>query len=214
MKKLFATLILIIALSLLIWQATTSVYRYNQPMEVVDIIKNNDGFYEYIIIENPPLSEKQFIRWWQEHQDSIKAQSDTPLIKDDGIFSISVWRLGEGFDINKEGEYKKDYGFFVEFYEQFCIDELPQEKRCLEKKNLYADIRRNSSGLYYIDFRAGGRYIHRGDGNFVESKNSQLSDAKKRLLTIFLLIFVLSLLLGRNIYDICRSNKQRKSSGN
>jgi len=43
-KKLFATLVLIIALSLLIWQSSVYIQRYNQPMEVVDIIKSNDGY--------------------------------------------------------------------------------------------------------------------------------------------------------------------------
>jgi len=163
-----------------------------------------------IIVKNPLLSEKQFIRWWQEYKDGIKAQYDIPSLRSygDGVFEIGVWGIGEGFETDKNGEYKDSRNFF-EIYEQFCIEELPQEKSCLEKKNRYADIGRNSSDLYYIDFRAGGRYIHRGDGVFVESKNSRLSDSMKQLLTTCLLIFVLSLLLGRNIYDLCRSKASK-----
>ena len=205
-KKIFATLILIIALSLLIWQATIYVYRFNQPMVVVDVIKSNDGYLDYLILKNPPLNQTQFICWWQEHKDGIKTQKDVPSISDDGIFGISVWSLGAGFDTDKNGEYK-DGGNFFEIYEQFCIEELPQEKRCLEKENNYIKIGRVRDGWKYIDFYDGGRYIDWGDGQFVESKNSRLSDSMKQLLTTFLLIFVTSLLLGRNIYDLCRSKQ-------
>lgn len=209
MKKLFAILIFATALFLLIWQATIYIYRYNQPIEVVDVIKSNKGYYDYLVIKNPPLNGKKFVHWWQEHKEGIKAQYDIPSLSRDGdwVFHIGVWGLGDGFDTDKNGEYKD--GYLFEQYEQMCIDELPQEKRCLERENNYAGIGRSDSGLYYIDFFDGGRYIHRGDGQFVESKNSRLSGSMKRLLTIFLLIFVISLLLGRNIYDLYRSKSSR-----
>lgn len=171
MKRKFKFLHLLI-IALLFWQVGSYVHRYFQPMEVVDIVKSADGYFDYLIVKNPPLSERRFIRWWQDNKETIKAQYDVPSESKDGVFTIGVWEIGaDGYETDKNGELK---GYF-DVYDQVCIMELPYEARCIDKTNRYADIGRAVSGWYYLDFvRAekyfgwgnGNDYIHWGDGHF------------------------------------------------
>lgn len=171
MKHRFKLLRLLI-IAILLWCAGSYSYRYFQPMEVVDIVKSSDGFYDYIVVKNPPLNERRFIRWWQENKETIKAQYDVPSERDDGVFAIGVWEIGaDGYETDKNGELKG----FNDVYDQTCIMELPHEARCVDKKNFYARIGRARGGWYsigfaraekYIGWGNGNKYIHWGDGHF------------------------------------------------
>lgn len=161
MKHKFKFLRLLI-ITLLLWQIGSYVYRYFQPMEVVDIVKSADGYYDYIVVKNPPLSERRFIRWWQENKETIKAQYDVPSESKDGVFRIGVWVIGaNGYEIDRNGELKG----FNDVYDQVCIMELPHEARCVDKKSFYARIGRAVSGWYYLDFAHREKYIGWGNGN-------------------------------------------------
>ncbi|MFA5649266.1 MAG: DUF943 family protein [Bacteroidales bacterium] len=172
MKRKFG-LLLIAVLTYIFWQGISYVYRYFQPMEVVDIIKSNEGFYDYIIVKNPPLNEHDFIRWWQENKAGIQVRYAIPSTRDEsGSFTIGVWDIGEGYETDKSGEYKPVFPY-LEKYDQTCIMEIVGEERCVEKNNRYANVGRAISGWYSIEFSSGNEYIQNDKGEFVKRKKPE-----------------------------------------
>lgn len=173
MKKKFK-LILTLTVLFLLWQSISYVHHYFQPMEVMNVLKSPNDTFDDIVLKNPPLNERHFIRWWQENKNQIEEKYNVPSIDPlDDSYRIYLWDIADGYQNNKEGEEKPGFIAFLSgnyIYEQVCLTALPQEERCIEKENLYALIERTVSGNHYIDFANGNRYIQNKKGDFIQHK--------------------------------------------
>ncbi|WKU19355.1 DUF943 family protein [Advenella alkanexedens] len=167
--------LLILPVFFLVWLGVNYGYRYFQPMEVVDILPAHEGFLDAIILKNPPLNEQDFIRWWQENKEEIRTVYHIPTEHPDvGFYSISVWDIGDGYEINKKGQLKEGVRLSpFAVYSQNCFLMLPQKARCLNKENRYADIGKAVSGWHYINFSSGNEYIQNDKGEFVKRKKPE-----------------------------------------
>ena len=168
MKRKFG-LLLIAVLTYIFWQGISYGYRYFQPMEVVDIIKNSQGLSDDIVLNKPLLNELHFIDWWKKNKIIIRDKYQVPDIEQGKkTYSIYVWDIGDGYETDKNGEYKP--GFIPEKYDQICFMELVQEERCVERKNRYAYIAEKDTGWSFIRFSSGNEYVQNDKGEFVKRK--------------------------------------------
>ena len=150
MKKCtaFAGVIILIALTLLIWITL-------RTPEIKAI--HRESYFISVLIENPPLTARGALSWWRQNQAMLKAQYHIPQGDSDRVFYLSVWDFADGY---KEEEDK----------DRICFDDMPAPRNCIDKNWIMTVSRARNNKRIYVQAGAhtwiqsdGGEYISVAD---------------------------------------------------
>ena len=107
-----------IALAVMVYGSWDHIY----PVKIIDVHRSTNSLgYDYIIVDNFPLTDRGRINWWLSQRDMLKKKYNIPSGQ---RFVLTVWAVGDGY---LQDSSREDY---------FCFPDMKTEKNCIEKNSL------------------------------------------------------------------------------
>ncbi|MBS0969576.1 DUF943 family protein [Nissabacter archeti] len=90
--------------------------------EIVGV--HQDRYLTFIVMKNPPLTDKGKINWWVKNKQKLKEEYSIPKPDSEGYYDISFWNVGDGYKINHGTDEDADL---------LCFSALKTKEKCIKK---------------------------------------------------------------------------------
>lgn len=133
------------------------------PTEI--IATHPHGTSRIILVKNFPLTVSGKMKWWKENKKLLKDKYDTPFIRDNGSYSVTIWDIGKGYQIKKP----RDDTFFPDHDTEYllCFEEMKVEANCVDKANQIMYIAKTRKGVLMVT--ANNEMYQETNGRLIKS---------------------------------------------
>ncbi|KGD76697.1 membrane protein [Tatumella morbirosei] len=123
-----------------------------RPVEIVAVHHRGNGF-SAVLVKSFPLTDTGKIHWWLKNRAMLKEKYNIPNYTEDGYFTVTFWRFGEGY--KEEGK-----------YERLCFNDMLPPINCIDKDAVFTV--RNNRHRDTIFATYDGHYRLKDNGNIVK----------------------------------------------
>lgn len=126
-------------------------WRSLQPVEIVAVHQRNN--FSDVLVNNFPFTDKGKVNWWLDNKDKLKEKYDIPKPASYGLFTIVIWKFGEGYK-------------YAEKYDRMCFEDMKEKRNCIDKNVLFIISNDKDDDMFFVG--DNGTYRMGKDGEIVK----------------------------------------------
>lgn len=142
-----------------------TAWMLSRPVEVIAV--HHGQYISQLLVKNLPVTGKGKIEWWEENKSMLKEKYGIPKPFDYGMYSVTVWDFGKGYQIEAPDEntfFPSDDTSYL-----LCFDDMKTKENCINKKNWRMDINKTRGGDIRIRVK-GASYRQLNNGDFIKER--------------------------------------------